>query len=191
MNRRKAIFRISLTGAGVTAALAGYKWYDITKTPDLLYLDQNRELIAALAETIIPATNTPGAKEAGVHNFIIMMIKECTELKAQNKFINGLKDLQAYCKYEYGELYQNCSSKEQELVLNRFEKKGKPFTGIIGKAQIRFLGKSFFTTLKEYVVEGYCTSEPGATQGLAYVFIPGNFRGCITLEPGQKGWATN
>jgi hypothetical protein len=191
MNRRQAIFRISLAGTAVVTTVAGYKWYDITKKPDLAYLDKSKELIAALAETIIPATDTPGAKDAGVQDFIILMIKECTERKAQNKFINGLKDLQSYSESKYGKLYQHCGAKEQELIMAHFEKKGKPFKGIAGKVQSRFLGNSFFTTLKQYTVEGYCTSQPGATKGLAYLYIPGSYQGCIPLNKGQRGWATN
>jgi Gluconate 2-dehydrogenase subunit 3 len=192
MNRRQAILRISLAGTAVVGAVAGYKWYDITKKPDLPYLNKNKELIAALAETIIPATTgCPGAKDTGVNEFIILMIKECTERKAQNKFINGIKDLQEYCAYKWGNLYQHCTGEQQAIAMKRFEKKGRPFKGILGKAQNRFLGKSFFTTLKQYTVEGYCTSQAGATQGLAYVFIPGRYEGCISMSPGQKGWATN
>jgi hypothetical protein len=191
MNRRQAIFRITLAGAAATTAVSGYKWYEITKAPDLSVLDKQRDLIAALAETIIPATDTPGAKDAGVHDFIIMMIKECTGRKEQNKFINGLQDLQGHCLINYGKLYQECTSKDQESVLSHFEKKGKPFKGIIGKAQNKFLGRSFFTTLKQYTVEGYCTSQPGATKGLAYDLVPGSYQACIPLTKGQKGWATN
>jgi hypothetical protein len=191
MNRRQAIFRITLAGTAATTAVSGYKWYEITKTPDLFVLDKQRDLIAALAETIIPATDTPGAKDAGVHDFIIMMIKECTGRKEQNKFINGLQDLQGHCLANYGRPYQQCPLKDQESVLWIFEKKGKPFNGILGKVQNKFLGRSFFTTLKQYTVEGYCTSQPGATKGLAYVSVPGGYQGCIPLTKNQKGWATN
>ena len=191
MNRRQAILRITLAGAGTATAVVGYKWYEIKKAPDLSVLDKHRDLIAELAETIIPATDSPGAKDAGVHDFIIMMIKECSERKIQNKFINGLQDLQGFCLINYGSLYQNCSLNDQESVLRHFEKKGKPFGGIVGKVQNKFLGKSFFATLKQYTVEGYCTSQTGATKGLAYVLVPGNYQGCIPLTKGQKGWATN
>ena len=50
MNRRKAITRIMLGGAGLTAAFGGYNWYEIAKSPDVAYVTNNRELLAALAD---------------------------------------------------------------------------------------------------------------------------------------------
>jgi hypothetical protein len=190
MKRRKAIGRILLAGGGTAAAYSGYKWYDLKKTPDLVYLEQRRNLIADLAETIIPATETPGAKDADVHDFIIIMVKDCTETQSQNKFIGGLKDLEHYCASAYDKPFGKCTENEKQQVLKHFEEKGKNFKGILGKVQNRFLGKSFFTTLKEYTVEGYCSSQIGATRGLNYKPIPGKYLGCIPMEPGQKSWAT-
>jgi hypothetical protein len=190
MKRRKAIGRIALTGAGAALAWGGYKWYDWTKTPDLQYLEQNRVLISALAGSIIPATDTPGAKEAGVGDFIIVMIRDCTDRKSTNKFIDGLKDLAHYCRNHFDKPFEGCSAADQQAVLNYFEKKGTPYRGIIGKAQEVYLGRSFFTTLKKYTVEGYCTSQAGATRGLSYLYVPGSFHGCIPLQPGQRSWAT-
>lgn len=191
MNRRKAIGQIIFGGLGGAALVTGYEWNALTKSADVAYVENSRDLIAALAETIIPATDMPGAKEAGVHDFIIIMIKECTEPKAQNKFIDGLKDLQGYCKSKYRKYYQHCSEEEKQTIFQYFEKKGRSFGGIIGKVQNRFLGKSFMSTLKEYTAEGYCTSEIGATKGLTYVPVPGSYKGCIQLQPGQRAWATN
>jgi hypothetical protein len=191
MNRRKAIIRMTLGGAGLATVFGGYKWYGIAKAPDTDYVTNHRELLVALAETIIPGTDTPGATEAGVADFIIMMIHECTDRKNQNHFIDGLKDLQSYSNSQFGKDYQHCTAAEQVTMLTYFEQKGKGYRGIIGKIQNRYLGKSFFTILKEYTVEGYCTSEAGATKGLAYINVPGSFRGCMPMTPGQKAWATN
>jgi hypothetical protein len=191
INRRKAIIRIALGGGGLAAAFGGYKWYGIAKSPDVDYVVHNHELLAALAETIIPATDTPGAREAGVADFITMMIRECTDRKDQNHFISGLKDLQAYSNSKYGKDYQHCTAAEQEAVLTHFEHRDKVYGGIMGKIQNRYLGRPFFAILKEYTVEGYCTSEAGATKGLAYVNVPGSYRGCMPMTPGQKAWATN
>lgn len=190
MKRRKAIGRIALVGGGAVAAYSGYKWYEISKSPDIRYLEERRELIGELADTIIPKTDSPGAKEANVQDYIIVMIKDCTETKTQNKFIEGLQELENYAGSKYGQSFQKCNSAQRQEILRYFEEKGKNYGGIAGKIRNRFLGKSFFTTLKELTAEGYCTSELGATQGLAYAFIPGRYDACIPLQPGQKGWAT-
>ena len=191
MNRRKAIVTGSLAAAGLVAGGGGYKWYRIHRVPELGLLQQNGELLAALAETIIPTTDTPGARETGVADFIVKMIRDCTDRKEQNRFIEGLKTLQQYCLSEYGRPYEKCKEEEQEAVLTRWEQSGKPKNGLLGKVETRFLGRSFFTLLKEYTAEGYCTSQPGATKGLAYLYIPGSYKGCSPLKPGQKAWATN
>lgn len=191
MNRRRAIARILLIGGGSLAAYSGYKWWDWNKGPDMGYLEQNKDLIAALAETIIPATDSPGAREAGVQEYIIIMVKDCTEKKSQNKFIDGLKELQHFCSSSFSKTFQQCSLQEQHQTLKHFEQRGKSSSGIFGKIEKRFFGESFFSTLKGYTTEGYCTSEAGATKGLSYLYIPGKFIGCMPLQPGQKSWATH
>ena len=190
MNRRKAIGQIALTGIGGGLLLAGYKWYDWTRTPDITYIEQHKELITALAATIIPTTDTPGARDAGVGDFIVTMIRDCTDRMSANKFIDGLKDLGHYCQSHFDKPYEQCSESDQQAILHYFEEKGTPYKGIVGKAQDAYLGRSFFATLKKYTVEGYCSSEIGATKGLSYLYIPGSFHGCIPLQPGQKAWAT-
>jgi hypothetical protein len=190
MNRRKAIGRIFLfTGISI-AGYSGYKFWDWNKKPDLDFLSQQKDLIAALAETIIPASDSPGAKEAGVEQYIITMIKDCTERKSQNKFIDGLKALNHYCKSQFNKPFDQCTEKEKQQTLQHFEEMGKSSKGLIGKAEDRYLGKSFFSTLKTYTIQGYCSSEMGATKGLSYLYIPGKFVGCMPLQPGQKAWAT-
>ena len=191
MNRRKAIFRISWIGLGTVAGAGGYSWYSIGKTPDLAFASNNRELIAALAETIIPSTDTPGARQAAVHDHILRMLGNCMERKEQNTFIDGLKDVQAYCSSKYDQGYEHCTTGQQERAMAYFEKKSRSMHGLAGKVRLRIMGRPFFTLLKDHTVEGYCTSEAGATKGLTYSYIPGSFSGCMPLQPGQKSWATN
>jgi len=190
MKRRKAIRSILMIGGGAVVAYSGYKFYSIEKSPDFHYLVQRKNLIADLAEAIIPATDTPGAKDARVEDFIISMIKDCTELKSQNNFITGLNDLEDYCKSNFDKEFGRCNEQQQYQVLNHFQEKAKEPAGIVGKIEDRIVGKPFFTTLKEYTVRGYCSSEPGATKGLRYVAIPGRYAGCISMDPGEKSWAT-
>jgi hypothetical protein len=190
MNRRRAIWGMGLTVAGGALAFSGYQWYAWYKTPDLDYLDKSKGLIADLASTLIPTTDTPGAREARVEDFIVGMIRDCTDRMTANKFIDGLKELEYRCRSQYQRSFGQCREAERESLLLYFEQAGKPIYGILGKAESRWLGKSFFSTLKAYTVEGYCSSELGMTKGLAYDPIPGHFHGCIPLNPNQRAWAT-
>lgn len=79
---------------------------------------------------------------------------------------------------------------EREEILVMLEQDSKPRAGIIGKVQHKFMGDSFFTTLKNYTVIGYATSMQGATQGFAYDYIPSAWQAEVPLKPGQRSWAT-
>ncbi|MEO6314638.1 MAG: gluconate 2-dehydrogenase subunit 3 family protein [Chitinophagaceae bacterium] len=190
MNRKKAILSFFLIGGGATAGFSGYKWYNIHKTPDILFLENNKALIADLAETIIPASDTPGAKAAMVDTTIITMIKDVADRKTKNIFIDGLKEVEAYAGSHFSKSFTLLSPVQQKEVVSHFRDKGKNYAGILGKVKNKFMGKSFFHVLKEYTTTAFCTSKTGATQTLAYDFIPGRYNACMPMAPGQKSWAT-
>jgi len=190
MNRRKAVLSIFFAGTGAVTAFSGYKWLRLHRRPDLSFLDNHTSMIADLTEVIIPRTDTPGAKEAGVGSFVIHMVKNICDRKTQNNFIDGLKEVEDYTSGNYGKRFSDLSAAEQRQIVARFQKKGKPYGGLAGKVEHKFLGKSFFTTLKEATVIGYCTSRQGATQELAYDYIPGGYTGCMPAATNQKAWAT-
>ena len=192
MKRRQAIGRILLISGGALTVYSGYKLWDWNKSPDLGYLEKHKALLASLAEEIIPTTaDAPGAKETGIDDFILIMLKDCTERKSQNKFIDGLKELERYCHSSFNKTFEECSPGEKKQTLRHFEERGKSYGGLMGKIENKFFGRSFFETLKYLTVQGYCTSEAGATKGLAYSFIPGKFTGCMPLQKGQRSWATH
>jgi len=189
MNRRILIRTIAI-GTVAVASYPVYKWTELKGRPDFLYLNSQKNLISELAETIIPATDTPGAKDTLTENFIIRTIHDCTDIASQNNFIKGLKNLEELCFSSFNLSYVSCTIKQREIILTHFEEESKRYPGIIGKIQNKLLGKPFFYLLREYTVQGYCTSMLGATKGLAYEFIPGTFDGCTPLKPLQKSWAT-
>lgn len=189
MNRRRAIWGIALLGGSGLVA-GGATWLRWSKAPDLGYLAAQKPLLAALAETILPATDTPGAIDAGVPDFLLKMLLENTDPAAQNRFIAGLKALEADSVDNYRRSYVQCSPAQQQAIMRRAEADGQPRKGLLGKVERKLLGESFFSLLKSYTCIGYCTSVAGATRGLAYAPVPGRFVGCMSLTTGQKAWAT-
>lgn len=59
---------------------------------DLFNQDQV-SLLNEIAETIIPATDTPSAKAAKLGHFMALMVKDCYSPKDQNIFIDGIGKL--------------------------------------------------------------------------------------------------
>src|SRR6266545_4638063 len=97
MNRRDALSRVALLLGGtvigaeffLNGCTSGEKkvGQSLDFTPeDIAYLDE-------VAETIIPATDTPGAKAAQVGTFMTVMVKDCYDEKNQKIFLNGMTKL--------------------------------------------------------------------------------------------------
>lgn len=190
MNRRRAIGSIVLLGAGVAGSLAAWRRLGRPGAPDHRRLDAHLGLIGALADTIIPASDTPGAVEAGVPAFIVKMVNEATDRRSQRNFLDGLDAVEAFCHEQYGHPFAMCPSEQRSAVLRRWQQAAaRPVW--LERVTRSWTGRSFYDVLRDCTVVGYCTSMAGATRALAYDFIPGpRFEGCVPLQPGQRAWAT-
>lgn len=166
------------------------KWLKVSNPIDATTLWDKRSIVAELAEMIIPETDTPGAKSASVGDYIIEIMLNCTEAKQQHKFLSGIHDLEEFTKNTFGADFLHCSPKERHVALQHFSSERRFSYGILNKIEDKFFGKPFFVKLRDLTVEGYCSSQLGATQGLAYDYIPGSYDSCISLNPFQKSWAT-
>jgi len=150
-----------------------------------------KALVSEVAEIIIPKTDTPGAKDAKVGEFIEMMLKDCYAAKDQESFNKGLAELEK-------KDFLKAKPEEQTKILKEMEANAKDELAKAGEEKKKYTeagkeytdaGVPFFRLMKELTLLGYFTSEPGATQALEYVAVPGRYDGCIDLKPGQKNWA--
>ncbi|MET4082112.1 hypothetical protein ABIB40_002068 [Pedobacter sp. UYP30] len=190
MNRRKAIKNILALGLVGGAGYAGFRAFELHKEANMASFRAKETLIADLADTIIPETDTPGAKAAKVEVFIISVLSNCTSNVEQNLFVEGLEDLERYCNGNFNKSFSACSPQQRVSVLTHVEKSELYNSALLNKINNKFFGVPFFAKLKELSIQGYCNSSLGASKGLAYDFIPGHFAACIPLKPNQKSWAT-
>lgn len=150
----------------------------ITFTPD------EKKMISRMADVIIPKTDTPGAVEAGVPAFIVMMMQDCYPKKDQNDFHNGLAAYDKWCEKKYGQSFLNLSPEQQETAVAALDE------AVLGKGDKKDKSLSFYRRVKELTLLGFFTSEPGATKTLRYVQVPGKYEGCVPYHKGDKAWAT-
>jgi hypothetical protein len=129
--------------------------------------------LAALVDAILPDTDTPGARAAGVHVFVDLAVAECLPADERGAFGSGLDGLNAACRRTHGVDLDRAAPAAVTTLLRDAETAGMPF----------------LKALKGLTVLGYGTSRIGATQALADNQSPGRYRGCIDLAPGQRTWA--
>ena len=173
--RRDAIQRLSLLLGGVlstqlTAGLLGQvlnTGTSVEVTPDQL------KLLAEAADTIIPDSDTPGAKAAGAEQFIARVMRDCYVREDQARFYAGLAKLDAASRTMHGRGFAELDKAQRHALMK----------------QIAESDKAFFLRLRELTIAGYFTSEIGATKALEYLPIPGRFEGDLAIKPGQRAWA--
>lgn len=189
MNRRKAIGGI-LGLAGVSyASVIGINHFKENSTGSRGKLALHVNFIANLVDAIIPTTTSPGAKMAGVQDYIINYMEDCSSRKEYKNFLNGLIDLYERCENTYGCNFEDCSASQKNELLENLENSWNS-KGLLMKINNKLLGRSFFNLLKTLTVEGYCTSFTGATKHLEYLPIPGSYKAVTALQANQKSWAT-
>lgn len=190
MNRREAIKRTTILLGGTLSASAmmgvlnGCKAEpSITWSPEFFTPDEG-SLVEAVVGRIIPLTDTPGAVEAGVPQFIDTMMAGYYQEKEKNAFRQGLKTLEEDAMAAHGKSFVKLTDEEKDALLTKLDQAAYADGGDKD-------GPGFFRMAKELTVLGFCTSEAGATEFLKYEPVPGDYKGCIPYAEVGAAWATS
>lgn len=184
--RRASLARIGHLAALCGLALSGEALATLAKPtkatsapPEILSADE-LALTGVLAELIIPKTDTPGALAVGAHRTIDHLLAVCALPPAQQAFKAGLARLESAAVAEGGKRFAASSAARQHALLTAMDTGAAPFAAE---------DQSFFRSLKQYTVFAYYTSEPGATRELAYLPVPGGYKGSIKVTRATRTWA--
>jgi gluconate 2-dehydrogenase gamma chain len=120
-------------------------------TPQFFSADEY-SVVGRLAEIIIPSDTSPGAKEAGVAEFIDFMV--ASDPTAQYPFRLGLAWLDAHSEQTQDKKFLELTLEQQNSLLEPlgFKDKARP-----GEED----GRVFFKLIREYTVTGFYTSKIG------------------------------
>ena len=186
MDRREAIKRAALFVGGsilMPDILKAWGSPTIENSAFRISLAQENTL-AEVCETIIPTTKTPGAKAAGVPDFIKKMLADCYEKAQSDAFMKGLDKLDADAKAQFNKSFADITAQQRIELLKSVEKQAYEDR----KASPRT--PQFFFIAKELTVTGFFTSEIGCTQVLRYEPVPGRYDGAAPYKKGDRAWAT-
>jgi Gluconate 2-dehydrogenase subunit 3 len=194
ITRREALGRVALllggaisapTLAGVLDAATRRAWMATPNwTPRSLSAEQ-LELVAVIAEHILPATDTPGARAASVHRFVDVLLTDHYPAEERDRFLAGLTDLDQRARAHHGRTFVASEPAEQIALLTTLDDAAFPDGHTDDTAAPETW---FFRRMKELTLVGYYTSQIGATEEL-HVTPFGSYRGDIPYNSVGKAWA--
>jgi hypothetical protein len=166
----------------LTATLRAQVAQNTAGTLRTLTPSQN-EIVAAMSETLIPATDTPGAKAAKVNEFIDLILTEWATDEEKAVFLEGLAETDRRSKELFGHEFAAASPKEQAAVVQIFDDElAATRKGNVDEWTPPWeLEKTppFFEQMRRLTLVGYYTSSIGQDQELNVDIIPGAFHGCV------------
>ncbi|MDP4262757.1 MAG: gluconate 2-dehydrogenase subunit 3 family protein [Bacteroidota bacterium] len=186
MNRRELIKHIALlTGSAVVGSeffLSGCKSND--KEPVGFFTERDISFFDEVAETILPKTNTPGAKDAEVGKFMAFYSADCYDELQLKTLKEGIKNLNDASDKKYGSDFMHVAAPQKQELLTEIDAEAKKYNG-----KNNGQPPHYFTLMKQLVLFGFFTSKPGVTQVLRYVPVPGKYEGCVDYKEGETSWA--
>lgn len=207
MDRRELLKMIAaLTGGAVIGAdflLAGCK--NPSAGTAIRFTEKDIAFLDEVAETILPATNTPGAKAAQVGRFMTVIVTDCYEETEQKVFYGGMQQLDEASRKMFQKSFMNITPANRHQLLLAIDKEAREYQKKKSefdkdqndkeKAEHNKGNKDFkkekmpshyFTLMKQLTIWGYFTSKEGITQALRYVPVPGRYEGCIDYKKADK-----
>lgn len=174
VTRRYAIRQMLVASAGVL--LVPSCMSDRTKASFLLknysISGEQEKLLAEIAETIIPKTNTPGAKDVYAHQFAMKMVDDCATKEEQQQFVKGLDAFSSFAEKTAGRDFLEATPAQRASVLEELEKRKDDASD-----EARFYRK-----MKGLTIRGYTSSQYFLTEVQVYNIIPGPFKGCVPVQ---------
>lgn len=178
ISRRALLATGAATGGVGAAMLAGVV---LESPPASAAVASGQTLLAALADTIIPPTDTAGAVQAGVPDFIEMMVEHWLHPDERDRFRAGIKRFDATVREAAGRPFEELPPAQRLAVLKSMASAEAEVTGGSPHKDGPFIAQ-----VRALVIFGYYTSEVGASEELELNLAPGYYEPCHTIEPGEK-----
>lgn len=161
-------------GAGINSDLGGVPAR--SSGPLGPFSERENEMLLTIAEHILPRSDTPGARDARVNEFIAVIVGEWYEDEDRTRFLEGLTDVDRQSQSHFGAGFLEAKPAQQEALLRGFDAE----VAALRKAR-ESTDRVFWARMKGLTLYGYFTSELVQTEVLKSPIIPGRFDGCVAM----------
>ena len=134
------------------------------------FTSTEQEILASVADTIIPPGNSIGALSVGVDKFLTKLISDCYDKEVQDNVKNQLSGLESSAQKTHSKSFTGCDqSQRQELLLKLSSSENKSES-------------DFFKLMKSETIRGFNTSREVMMTYLNYKPVPGHYYGCVDVK---------
>ncbi|WP_159020708.1 gluconate 2-dehydrogenase subunit 3 family protein [Algibacter sp. L3A6] len=208
MNRRTALKNLTMSLGYTVAAptifnmLSSCTAHADNWSPLFLSSDE-KHMVNQLADIILPASDTPGALDVNVPQFLDLMYHDIETKENQELFKKGASVFSEKFKTQFGFEIAKGDKEQFETLLGSYFDISEKATATIFKEQRLPIEKltdpqienrslyKFLISVRAYTLFGYFTSEKIGEEILNYDPVPGIQIGCMSIEdvPNGRAWS--
>ncbi len=197
MDRRELIHRAAaLLGGAVSSGTVAGVLAGCVSTPSatgtgeggVFFTADEMAIATAMAEQIIPRTDTPGATDVGVPGFMDRMLAGYYQDRQRQIVRAGLGAVATEATELAGKPFAELSPDQQVALMQQYDREA--YDQSRRNANVANADPHFFRLIKELTIVGYCTSDAGATKFLKYEAVPGPYQADIPYSDVGRAWAT-
>ncbi len=153
--------------------------------PVAILTEHQARTLDAIAERILPTTDTPGAGAAGIPGFVDRLLEGWLPPPARDHLLAELDRFDRRASDEHADAagFVDLDEAQQDEMLRAAQdeatsqRDGRPFS----RNPDRLHEQPFFDIVKWLTLFGYYTSEAGMKSELGYRIVPGRWDPCVDL----------
>jgi len=200
LNRRDAIRRLAATSA--LSALPFDTLMELGRearatTPAATFRTLSPRQSSTLrdaAEIILPRTDTPGATDAGVAEFIDLLMTDWMDAEERDALAHAIDEIDRRADADYDSPFADCEPNQQLALMTAMDEevaelldvdRASPADEYVEDPDDRPVPSAPahpFYQVKRLTLLGYFTSEPGMTETLRWSPFPGRWEPCMNIE---------